>query len=85
MSDTTKCPGMYVAVNVDLAPTFWLRKIAKTLTIDGEPVGTAKRLRGLCADARAKGLVVFPKSGCDHYDALGYCLGHDSKVTGVSG
>lgn len=32
------------------------------------------QIRAYCAEARAKGLVVFPP--CDNADARGYCQGH---------
>ena len=46
------------------------------MTSHGRPIESVAELRRLCAEARAQGLEAFPP--CDHTDAKGRCLGHES-------
>jgi hypothetical protein len=75
----TKCPGMYVDVSVDRFSRTKLQHILPALSHNGETV-TIRQLRQLCREHRAKGFHVFPKDGCDNYDAHGFCQGHPPEA-----
>jgi hypothetical protein len=66
---------MAQSVDADRFTDAYLRKhVLPSMTHEGKPV-TVKQFRKACADARAKGLDVFPP--CDNVDEKGNCRGHE--------
>lgn len=80
-NDQQRWLHMAMAVAVDRFDDKYLAKrVCPTLTLPSGKHPTPAHLRILCAQARAKGLEVFPP--CDNVDERGRCLGHPERDTG---
>lgn len=80
-NDQQRWLHMAMAVAVDRFDDKYLAKrVCPTFTLPSGKHPTPAHLRILCAQARAKGLEVFPP--CDNVDERGRCLGHPERDTG---
>lgn len=74
--------SIHITTSVDIdrfSDDYLRRQIIPACTIDGRRP-TVAELRRACAEARAKGLEVFPAPGCDNADPVtGRCLGHPQR------